>query len=65
MIADEFVGCVKRITNGSPVRFTHPTDLHSRRRKPLVGGNDAIRALEVAEAIHESANTGKLVELKE
>ena len=34
------------------------------RRQPLIGGNDAIKALEVAEAIYESANTGKVVELK-
>ena len=33
------------------------------RRKPFIGANDAIRALEVAEAIYESASRGKVVNL--
>jgi UDP-N-acetylglucosamine 3-dehydrogenase len=33
------------------------------KREPLIGGGDAIKALEVAEAIYRSANSGKVVEL--
>jgi len=33
------------------------------RREPLIGGDDAIRALEVVEAIYRSANTGAVVEV--
>jgi len=35
------------------------------RRQPSIGGNDAIKALEVAEAIYRSANTGREVVLGE
>ena len=34
------------------------------KRQPMIGGNDAIKALEVVEAIYQSANTGREVELK-
>ena len=34
------------------------------KRQPLIGGHDAIKALEVVEAIYQSANTGSVVELK-
>ena len=36
----------------------------SKRRKPLIGGADAIRALEVVEAIYKSARRGKAVDLE-
>ncbi len=35
-----------------------------RRREPQIGGDDAIRALEVVEAIYRSAETGRVVELQ-
>jgi predicted dehydrogenase len=35
-----------------------------KRRKPLIGGADAIRALEVVEAIYKSASRGKTVDLE-
>ncbi len=34
------------------------------QRQPLIGGNDAIRALEVVEAIYRSASTGSTAELQ-
>ena len=33
------------------------------KRQPSIGGNDAVKALEVVEAIYQSANTGRMVEL--
>ena len=33
-------------------------------KKPFVGADDAIKALEVAEAIYRSANSGSVVELQ-
>lgn len=33
-------------------------------RRPLIGGNDAIKALQVVEAIYDSAETGKAVRLE-
>ncbi len=35
-----------------------------RRRKPHIGGDDAIRALQVVEAIYKSSQSGKAVQLK-
>ncbi len=34
------------------------------KRQPLIGGNDAIKALEVVEAIYRSASTGSAVQLQ-
>ncbi|MFH1921278.1 MAG: Gfo/Idh/MocA family oxidoreductase [Planctomycetota bacterium] len=36
-----------------------------RRRKPLIGGEDAIKALEVVEAVYKSSGTGRAVSLGE
>ena len=35
-----------------------------RRRKPQIGGDDAVKALQVAEAIYKSSTTGQVVRLK-
>ncbi len=35
-----------------------------KRRKPLIGADDAIKALEVVEAIYKSSKTGKVVRLQ-
>ncbi len=39
------------------------TDVH-RRRRPRIGGDDALRALQVVEAIYRSSRSGKAVRLK-
>ena len=34
-----------------------------KKRQPHIGGNDAVKAIEVVEAIYRSASTGSVVEL--
>ena len=36
-----------------------------KHRRPLIGGDDAVKALEVVEAIYKSSRTGKAVNLSD